>query len=206
MKNLVYFALLGLLLLSLSACESGGKIVLKNQTSFPAYASVDGADEVTIEAGVSHSFDVETETQNFFTGEVERRVKVKVIGETFSLYDDYDEVFTDSTMVTVKAGKTTTAFLNPNRASIKITNQHSLPVAYVEIWQHYPLNQYRLGILEDIPTGTTKFLRVPYATPTSNFYYKVNVMMQNGDLLVYGGPGTVLGNDEQFHIILTETK
>lgn len=202
MKNLVYFALLGLLLLGLSACESGGKIVLKNQTSFPAYASVDGADEVTIAAGESRSFEVETETQSFFTGEVERRVKVKVIGETFSLFDDYEEQFVDSTLVSVKAGKTTSAYLNPNMASIKVTNQRSLPVAYVEVWQHTALNQFRLDILENITTGTFKFMRVPYG----NYYYKVNIMMQNGELLVYGGPGTILGNDQQFHITLVDTK
>jgi hypothetical protein len=202
MRKLCIFAMTIVLLLILSACESGGKFVMHNQTSYPVWTSVDNADTLEIAAGESHTFPIDTDSQSFLTGEVKRQVKVKVFGETYSLYDDYEEGFTDSTLITIKAGKTLNAFLAPNRASVKIINNRSASIAYAEIWQHKNNYQYRVGTLSNIATGESAWQRVDYATPTNNFYYKVHVMMENGESLNYGGPGTVLAIDEQFLITI----
>ena len=202
MKHIIYIAMIVTLLVLLSACESGGKLKIYNQTSFPAYASIQGEDTVTIASGGEHVFDVDTETQSFLTGEVKKNVKVFAQGETYAIYDDTEEEYYDSTYVSISAGKTTNVYLNPNRASIKIINNRSASVAYAEIWQYKALTQVRVATLQNIPSGSSRYQRVDYATPTNSFYYKVLIMMENGDLLSYGDSNNILGNDQQFVVTI----
>lgn len=202
MRKMPCIALALLLLFILSACESGGKFVVFNRTSHPIWASVNEADTLAIAAGEQHSYDIDTDSQSFLTGEVKRNIKVKMYGETYSLYDDYEEGFTDSTVVTIKAGKTLNAYLDPNRASIKVVNNRSAAIAFAEIWQHKNNYQYRVATLSNIASGSSAWQRVDYATPTNNFYYRVVVMMETGEALNYGGPETILANDQQFLITI----
>lgn len=202
MRKMICFALALVLLFILSACKSGGKFVIHNRTSYPVWASVAQSDTLSIQGGESHSFDVDTDSQSFLTGEVKRKVKVKAYGETYSLYDDFEEVPTDSTYVTIKAGKTLNAYLAPNRASVKIVNNRSASVAYAEIWQHKNNLQSRVATLTNIAAGTNAWQRVDHVTPTNSFYYRVHVMMENGEALTYGGSEIILAKDQQFLVTI----
>ena len=198
MKKLIYIILLGSVLLLMSACESGGKFNMINRTSFPVYASVDGGGEVTIPAQTSHIFNVDTDSQSFLTGEVKRRVSVHVKGETFSLYDEEENRYVDDTVTTIKAGKTTNAYLDPNRASIKIVNDRPEMITKVMISRVSPTTSTVEAILEGIPSGETMWHRVKYATLQDNFYYKLDVWMEGVlETLVYYADD-ILGNDEQW--------
>lgn len=202
MKNLIYFILLGGVLLLLGACQSGGEFNMINRTSFPVYASVDGQDVVTIPAQTNRVFKVDTDSQSFLTGEVKRTVPVHVKGETFSLYDEHENRYVDDTRVTIKAGKTTNAYMDPNRASIKIVNNRAQKITLAEISQISPTTEAIEAILGDIPAGTTYWQRVKYATPQDTFTYKVEIWLEGmHDSEIHYSP-TALGNDEQWVILL----
>ncbi|MCB5265206.1 MAG: hypothetical protein LHW41_03050 [Candidatus Cloacimonetes bacterium] len=201
MKKLIYFILLGSLLLLLGACESGGKFNMVNETSFPIYASVHGGPIVTIPAQENREFKIDTDSQSFLTGEVSRTVAVKVKGETFSLFDDYENKDVDSTYVTIRAGKTTHAFLKPNKASIKILNERPEKISLVEIRHISPSTDYVVATLDiDILSGESFWYRVKPATLQDNYTYQVVLYLEGlEDPLVYSTT-TVLGIDEQWVI------
>ncbi len=209
MKKLIGITLF-LLLFILTACESGGKFAVHNETSYPVWVSVDESEVLELASGLSHTFNVDTDTQSFLTGEVKRNVKIMLHGETYSLYYRDDEsdniIYTDSTTVSIKAGKTLNAFLQPNRASIKIHNDNPHTITHAEIWQHKNNVQYRIATLSDIPYGDNVSLRVDPVSPTNLFYYVVNVILENGETLVYGGPETILAIDQQFLIEVLPSK
>lgn len=202
MKKILFFTLAITLLLLFSACESGGKFEVHNRTSHPVWTAVQAGDFVEVPAGDSHVFKVDTETQSFLTGEVSKKIKVRVLGKTFSLVDRSEEVpvYTDSTYTKVKAGKTTHAYLSPNRACIQITNLRNTTMDRAEIWQHRSNSQMLVGTLSDIPAGETKWIRVDPNTLDSSFYYRIHVLMENGDVFPFGGPEVVLGSDELYQI------
>ena len=130
---------LAVILLLLSACESGGKLQIFNHCSYPAYIRVENMDQKTIPAGESVSYNIDTDTQNIFTGEVKKKLKIWMVGETYSIFDEGQNIYTDSTWIEVKAGKTYSIYLNPNRASVKIVNNSTQIITQAEIWQHSPL-------------------------------------------------------------------
>ena len=199
MKKLIYFILLGSVLLLLAACESGGKFEMVNETSFPIYASVDRGPIVTIPAQEKRVFEIDTDSQSFLTGEVKRRVPVFVQGETFSLYDQEENEFVDNTVTTVKAGKTTRAFLKPNRASIKIVNDRPEKIYKVEVRHISPTIDFVVEILDiDIHSGESYWYRVKPATLQDNFTYQVTIYLEGVDNPRIFSAFGVLGLDEQW--------
>ncbi|HPI25719.1 MAG: hypothetical protein KBB33_05740 [Candidatus Cloacimonetes bacterium] len=196
MSKILLYLLAITMLFGLCACESGGNIVIFNRTGFPVMTSVDDGDTLSIAAETSMSFDVDTDTQSFLTGEVSRKVKVKIFGETYSL-EHRDGEPTDSTYVQVRAGKTYSAYINPNRASIKVINNTLENIAMVEIWKHKNAITTRVGTMSNIPPLGSVWKRVDYATVSNSFYYEVTVTMESGIVYTYGGPQAILGNNEQ---------
>jgi hypothetical protein len=204
MNKIRYYALLGAILVILSACESGGKFNMVNRTSYPVYTAVDGSDLVTIPEGESHVFKIDTETQSFLTGEVKQKIPVYLVGETFSLRDE-DGVYLDSTEVTIKAGKTTNAFLDPNRASIKIVNNSLVTITRAEIRMVKPTTIQIVSTLLDIPSGESLWQRVKYASLNDSFSYRVDIWLEGATSpLVYGDAETILTNDQQWLITIDE--
>ncbi len=197
MSKILLYLLAVTMLFGLCACESGGNFVVYNRTGFPVMTSVDNGDTLTIAAGNSLSFKIDTDTQSFLTGEVSRKVKVKLFGETYSLEDLGTNEFVDSTYVKIKAGKTLGAYANPNRASVKVENNMNENIAMVEIFKCKNIDQTRVGTMTDIPPLGSQWKRVDYATMDNPFYYKVDVTMESGLLFTFGGPQTILGNNEQ---------
>ncbi len=201
----IYLALFALLLM-LSACESGGKFHVHNNCSFPAYVKADNGTEITIPASGDHVFKIDTDTQSIFTGEVKRDVKVWIKGETFNLYDNDNLVYTDSTWVTIRAGETLDAYLNPNRASIKVVNNSSQAITEAAVWKHAGTNHTRVGAILNIAPGTSKYLRVDFAVPNNQFYYDVIVLTEDESTYTYGDATNILGKDEQFLITHTDSE
>lgn len=192
-------AVIAVMLLILSACESGGNLKMINRTSFPVYTSVDSDSVVTIEAGEDHIFKIDTDTQTFLTGEVKRNVPVWLVGHTFSLQDRETNEFVDETVVTIKAGKTLNVYLDPNRASIKIVNNSEHIVTLAEIWEIKPTSQTRVGVMEDIMPGESQWKRVNHVTPQNTFSYRLIVYLDGEDgYLEFGDYDTILAKDEQW--------
>jgi len=186
---------LAVILLLFSACESGGKLQIFNNCSYPAYIRVENMEKKTIPAGETFSYNIDTETQNIFTGEVKKKLKIWMVGETYSIFDEGQNIYIDSTWIEVKAGKTYSIFLNPNRASVKIVNNSTQIITQAEIWQHSPLTYYQVGIMYNILPGESRFLRVDYGT---DYYYQVEIYLQDESHYTFVDSEENLGVDEQY--------
>lgn len=206
MKKLIYCLALGALLLLLAACESGGKFRVVNQTYYPLYVTLEGESEVTIPGNSEQTFDVDTATEHIFNPDVEEEIKLRMVGETYQIWDDVEEAYTDSTTVTIKAGETLSAYITANCASFKVVNNSSLGVQKIELYKHNFIAAQYMGDLGALAPGQSRFLRVGYVTPNNYFYYYAILTMADEDDTEYtfGGETTVLNNDEQFLITLTD--
>ncbi len=203
MKYIVLSLLLAALLL-LAACESGGKFRVVNQTSFPLYVTLGDGPETVIPGAAEHTFSVDTPSQHIFKPGVEQEVPVRILGETYHMYDDYEEIYTDSTSVTIKVGETLNAFITPNRASFKAVNASSQVATRISLYKHNFVAPQLVAEMLDLAPGEMRFLRVDYATANNNFYYYVVVKLQDETELTFGGPTTVLDKDQQLLVTLTD--
>lgn len=203
MKKTMLWLLLPALMLLLAACDSGGKFRVVNQSNHPLYVQVGTEDEVTIPGGAEHTFDVSTETEHFFNPDVEKEVPVHMIGETYQIYDEEEETFTDSTTVTVKVGETTSAYITPNRAGFKIINTSAHGIESVFLYKHNFVAASLIAALGPLAPGESRFLPVDYATASNNFYYYATVEMDDSSILTFGDQTNVLLKDQQFLITLT---
>lgn len=186
---------LAAMLLMLSACESGGKLQVFNHCSYPAYIKVENMEQKTIPAGESVSFNIDTDTQNIFTGEVKKKLPIWLVGETFSIFDEYQNAYLDSTWIEVKAGKTYSIYLNPNRASVKVINNSDQIISWAEIWQHSPLTYYQVGVMYNILPGESRFLRVDYG---NKYYYQVEIYLPDESHYTFCDSENILAVDEQY--------
>ncbi len=208
MKNRLLIAtlLIGLMII-LSGCESGGDFQVINRTSHNVYVTLEGKETVVIpgsdvegEIYSTHTFEIDTDTQSFLTGVVKERIQALILGETFSMYNRDTQAFTDSTTLTIKAGKSLKAYISPNRASIKIVNNSTRDVRMAEVYKHNFTSDLKIGHMEDILQNTERFLRVDYATPSNSFYYYVIITMEDGEQYTWGNAQNILTLDEQFLI------
>ena len=183
------------ILLLLSACESGGKLQVFNRCSYPVYIKLEGYAQETIGADADIVYNIDTKTQNIFTGDVKKKLLIWLVGETYSIHDPDLNAYIDSTWIKVQAGETYKIYLLPNRASVKIVNASEQTISRAEIWQHSTLTHNQVGALTDILPGESRFLRVDYG---KNFYYQVEIDLPDGTHQTFGGSETVLNKDEQF--------
>lgn len=199
--------LLAILLLVLCACDSGGKLRIVNRTDHALYATVriDGEDQqLVLMGGEEHSFDVPTEKEGMFTGNVEAEVPVWMVGETFQIFDEDNLAYTDSTMVYVQVGETLSVYADPNRASIKIVNNSSQTMSSAYIIKNNFVSDSTIGVIHELAPGDSVFRCVDYATANNNFYYKINAQMADDSILQYGSETTILLEGEQLRAVLTD--
>jgi len=201
----MYLLLLPLLaLLFLAACESGGNFRVINRTSYPVYVTLDDEAEFAIPAGTEHTFEVATANQHIFNPDVSVEVPVRLVGETFQIYDEGNEVFTDTTRVVIHAGKTTSVFVDPNRASFKVVNNSSQYIIQAKLFKHNFVGVVASNDTGPIAPGRFVYLPVEYATSSNNFYYYATVQMEDGATYNYGNETNILAVDQQFLITLTD--
>lgn len=198
----VILALLALLLLT--ACEKGGKFRVVNRTSHNLYTTVGDQAPITIPGGAEYTFSIDTPSQHFFTTNIEKEVPVRLVGETYHIYDDVEEMYVDTTTVVIKPGKTLSAYISPNRASIKIENNSSVVMNSAMLYKHNFINASVVGSIPALDPAAMTFRRVDYATANNNFYYYVSIEMADGRILQYGGEETVLQKGEQLLITLED--
>ncbi len=204
MKKKALYPLLLAALIFLAACQSGGEFRVINRTSFPLYVAVEDADKVAIPGGEEETFSVDTEDQHIFNPGVEKEVAVRMIGETYQIWDDYEEAWTDSTSVRIKVGETANAFIDPNRASFKVVNNSSQAIVSAQLFRHNFVASSFVADLGRIEPGDFKFLCVNYATPNNNFYYLAVLETEDEATHSFGNETNVIQEDEQFLITLED--
>lgn len=208
--------ILAAMLLLLSACESGGKLRIINRSSYPVYVSVDDGSEMVIAAGGVRNYEIETDTQSILTGTVEEEVRVRLVGETYQIYNEFTHTYVDTTLVYLKAGQTLPVYIDPNRASIKIFNNSLADtISNVEVYRHNFINPTRIGNLGEILPGGSVFFHVnpsvptnsavlPWIpTPATNYYYYIKVILNDGTSYLYGGETNILYKDQQYLVSYT---
>ncbi len=193
-----------LMIFSLTGCESGGKFRIYNNTSYPLYVEMLPGETVTIPAAQEYTYDIDTDTQSIFTGEVEKTFALRMIGETYHIWDEDELIYRDTTYVSVKAGQTLSAYIHPNRASIKVINNSSVNILQADVYQNSFISSMRVATMPNIASGTSQFQRVDYVTPTRNFYYQVTLIMEDGNIYTYGDEQNVLHKDEQYVVTLND--
>lgn len=204
MKKITFYLLLLAALVFLAACQSGGEFRVINRTSFPLYIAVEDADEVIIPGGEEEIFSVDTEKQHIFNPGVEKEIGVRMIGETYQIWDDYEDAYTDSTTVKIKVGETTNAFIDPNRASFKVVNNSSQAIVSAQLFRHNFVASSFVADLGRIEPGQFKFLCVNYATPNNNFYYLAVLETEDEATHSFGDDTNIIQEDEQFLVSLED--
>ncbi len=190
---------LGIGVLIVAGCEKDGSIKIINRTSYPVYAGI-ATTEYTIGEGNSRTIDVSTPTSSVFNPDVEKKVDLHLIGETFMIYDDYLEEYVEQTTVVVKPGKTTKVYIDPNRASVKVRNLTDSLITQIQVERHEIQNTYTSTYDVNIASNSEWFQTIPYATSNNQFFIIVRVLFSDGTEYLYGNTQTILGKDEQFMV------
>ncbi|MEF3694955.1 MAG: hypothetical protein V3576_06360 [Candidatus Cloacimonadota bacterium] len=217
-KKLIFLlAVLGTLLLT--GCESGSHIHIVNRSNHPlTYKLKRDHNWITIGANSELTFSVDTATQSFLSGDVTEEVSLFMQGETYQIYNYNTLGYTDSTRVTVQAGKTYNIYIDPNRASVKIINNSPRNITKVDIFKHNGVTPMRLTTLENIAPGESRNYHVNHSmpvdagaeiwipTPATNFYYFAVLTDDEDNEYTYGSQDTVLYKDQQFLINYTDVE
>ncbi len=196
--------IIALALLALAGCESGASFKVINKSRYPLYVSINEESQVQIPAMDERTWDVDTDTQYFIGGEVKQKVHVVIKGETYKMYDKNEEEYVDSTYVYLKVGEDRKAYIWPNRAGIKINNDSSQTMRRAKVFKHDGVVEQFLFILEDLDAGDSVYKTLDFATPSNNFYYYAQIMMEDGTEYIYGDASNILRVDEQFLIVLAD--
>lgn len=202
MKNYIYF-LLAIAALLLVGCESGASFTVINKSNYPIYASVGKRAEVTIPGQGTYTWDIDTDTQQIFGGQVKEKVQVCINGETYLMFDEALDAYVDTTYVYLKAGENRRAFIWPNRAGVKINNESDQLMVSADIFRHDGVVETHVAAFADLEPGASTHCTLPPATPSNSFYYIAEVVMEDGTRYVYGDFNNVLRVDEQFLITIT---
>jgi hypothetical protein len=198
--SLLVIALISLFLVS---CGSSGDFRVVNQTSFPLYVTVDDQAEIVIPGGAEYTFTIPTRTEWFMQPDIETEVPVHIVGETYHIYDEDEEVFTDTTTITVNTGETLNAYIHPNRASFKVKNLSNQTINRVLLYKHNFVAGSIVAQMDTLLNGESQFKRVDYATPSDNFYYYAEVYLADSTMLTYGDTNNILLEDQQFLVTVT---
>ena len=193
MKLLTIFTIL----LLLTACSTKGDLKIINQTNHNIYFTIKGMDE-TLQGNQSLTLSLDTGKDYSIFYRPEKEYKLKIKGETFSLYDENIPV--DETTITLTSQKTRKLYLHPTNAGIKVNNNNLLNSLYNVGYQKvYPDTMTEKTILtNEILPQTTWFSILPYFSQQDSFAFKFSYETYTGTT-VYSDT-TTLHLDEQFII------
>ncbi|HOH46263.1 MAG TPA: hypothetical protein PLX59_00355 [Candidatus Cloacimonadota bacterium] len=207
-KHLLLLVMLSTLFFA--GCESGSHIYIKNRTNHPLSYRLSRNDPwITLGGGGEVTFKVDTDTQSILTGDVLKDLSLFLVGETYQIYNYNTLSFTDSTRVTVQAGKTYKIFVDPNRASVKIINNSPKNITQAEVFRHNGISPARINVFNDIAPGESLYYHVNHSmpidsgadvwipTPATNFFYYVVLTDDENHEYTYGGAETILYKDQQ---------
>lgn len=204
MKKTKVILLLIMGLLLFVGCEEGARVKVINQTKHNVYAEIDGK-AFTVSGNSSYEVDVETKEKKFLFADGITKKTLKIEGETFRIWDDYEEVYNNQTSIKVTPGKTYNVYCTANSASVKVINNSAKKVTKL----HYRKNsQFATGtwftIIYDPPLEYEEFgyYHLTPQTEQNRFFYNFKVETESGEVTLIGDEfqGIELLKDEQFLI------
>jgi len=208
MKNIIYIVLLVLLL---TACSSDGTLKITNRTKHEIYLSIDGVDYTL--SGYqnldinSHVLEIDLATESDFLGNSGKAYVLDIEGETFALWDDFNNIVVPSTEVTINPDKTTTVFCDPDYACVRITNNSSVIVEYANYIMSNEEVPRLIGGSQNILPQQSIYYRLEYLSnleidPEDRFYYTFQVTMVDSTIYEFGDENNFLHKDDLYHIVI----
>jgi hypothetical protein len=195
-------------LIGLVACEEGGSIKINNQTSHNVYTEIEGV-EYTISGSASKKVNVDTSKKIFLFSDGQTTTDIKLVGETYRIWDEYNDFPQDYTSITVTAGETYNIYCSPTTASVKIVNNSNKTVDKLS---YRSVKQFSVGewfyITYDPPLANDQFAyyHLNPQTQENRFFYNFKVEGQDQVLYSIGDEfeGVELFIDDQHLIIIEE--
>ncbi len=185
MKGIKFILVIIVGLLLLVACEDGATIKITNQTNHNVYAEIDGI-EVVIEGQESKSVSLETDERVIFFSDGKTKKTLKIEGETYRIWDAYNEIFPTETEIKVTPGKTYRVFCSPTDASVKVINNSEYPITSLR----YRVNKQFVTsewfyITYDPPlvSGDFAYYHLAPQTEQNRIYY--NFMVESEGEIIY---------------------
>jgi hypothetical protein len=197
--QLILLLAISLALLILTGCDKDGDLKIINRTDYNVYAGVSGS-LYTIPADSTLKLHITTGRQTPFDSNVGKYVEVFLEGETYQIWDAYEETYIPSTEVWINAGKTTNIYLDPNRASVKVVNQSGQYIKRILVQRNttYNTTTQTYEFPDLLPPGGVWHKQQNPATPQAMYYYLVQVVFENDTILTYGDTGNILYKGDQF--------
>lgn len=208
MKMIKFMLLLVLGLIVLVGCEDGASIKIINQTNYNVYANVEG-DSITVAGNSSYKVNVDTDEKVFLFDDGVTKKTLKIEGETFRMWDYYDERPYTETDIKLTPGKTYNVYCNANSASVKVINNSTKKIKYLKYQTHTQFSSGELFFTTYDPPlelGQFGYEHLAPQTEENRFFYSFQVETEDGTVYSFGNEfqGTELFMGEQYLIEIQE--
>ena len=207
MNRMKFILLIIVGLILLVGCEEGASIKIINRTNYNVYAEVDG-EEFTVTGNSSYKVNVDTDEKIFLIDDGVTYKNLQLVGETFLIWDNYDNMIYNQTDVKVTPGKTYNVYCTPNKASVKVINNsdHKITELKYRINKQFSTSEWFV-ISYDPPLerGDFAYYHLLYQTEENRFFYNFTVEADGEVIYSIGDQfqGVELSLDEQ-HLIVIE--
>ncbi len=200
------FVIVGLL--GLIACEDGASIKINNQTNHNVYAIIEG-NELTVAGGQSQKVGVDTHRKVFLFDDGKTNKTIQIVGETFRIWDDYEETYLSETDLKVYPGKTYNVYCSPNSASVKVVNNSESPIEtlnYRKNKLYNPGDWFNVTFEPPLEKGDFAYYHLVPQTQENRFFYNFSLVSNNETIYSIGNEfdGVELFMDQQHLIVIEE--
>lgn len=204
MKKMKFLLLVMFGLLVLAGCEDGAKLRITNKTNHNLYGEIDDAEFTIAGKGVFQT-NVDTDRKVPFFSDGRTKKTLKLGGETFRIYDSFNEVYVEQTRIVLTPGKTYTVFCSANSASVKVINLSDEKITELKwrrITQFTISEWFTVSFDPPLENEDYSFYHLAPQTEQNRFFYNFELKTESGETYTYGNDATgfALGLDEQ-HLI-----
>ena len=204
MKGIIFILMVLVGFLLITGCEEGATIKIYNQTSHNLYAEID-FEEYLIEGNENKNIDVDTEEKVFLFDDGKTVKTIKLDGETYQLWDEYNEYLPGETSITVTPGKTYKIYCNPTSASVKLVNNSDYPInalRYRKNKEISPSEWFTITYDPPLENGDSAYYHLTPQTEQNRIFYNFSVESEGQVIYSIGDEfqGVELQLDQQ-HLI-----
>ncbi len=168
--------------LILSGCESSGELRVRNRTNNIVYFTIDGSSyEVPGQESKTVDLYVDRDWEIFETNSKEYLLEIE--GETFLIWDEYNDIYIKDTEVVIEDGKTLDVYAIATHACVKVVNNTDQPVISVtcDRYDNGLATSHDVELLDaNIPAGEDWFYRLQPSYENHDLSYGFTITMDDG--------------------------
>lgn len=204
MKNLILISIAALIL---TGCSGDGTLKIINRTEHEIYVSINDTDYTltgsTDPENNPVSLAIKLDAGSDFPSNPRKTYTLFLQGETFDMWDDFNDIVVPSTEIDIVAGETTSVYCDPTTACVRITNQSTQDIVSAWYLKSTEINPILIPGSQNISPQGSIYYRIDYAViPTDYYYYTFQVMLADSTMLEYGDEFNFLYKDDLFHIVV----